>query len=135
MLNASILDSYILSLLERGLETPYELQRQGGLSLGASTPALRRLLKAKLVTRDEKASATNRPRHVYKVTRSGGETARLAWKPFLGTENLPPDLDSNRMQAGCEPACIRVSSERRVWRSGPMFREMACASRPRTWGL
>jgi DNA-binding PadR family transcriptional regulator len=94
MLNASILDSYILSLLERGLETPYELQRQGGLSLGASTPALRRLLKAKLVTRDEKASATNRPRHVYKVTRSGGETARLAWKPFLGTENLPPDLDS-----------------------------------------
>jgi len=67
-----------------------------------------RLLKAKLVTRDEKASATNRPRHVYKVTRSGGETARLAWKPFLGTENLPPDLDSNRMQAGCEPACIRV---------------------------
>ena len=90
----SILDIFVLSLLDRGLETPYELKRQGGLSLGASTPALRRLLKAKLVTLDEKASATNRPRHVYKVTRSGGETARVGWKPFLGTENLPADLDS-----------------------------------------
>ena len=90
----SILDIYILSLLDRGLETPYDLQRQGGLSLGASTPALRRLLKAKLVTLDKKVSATRRPRHVYKVTESGGETASLAWKPFLGAENLPPDLDS-----------------------------------------
>lgn len=90
----SVLDIFVLSLLERGLETPYDLQRQGGLSLGASTPALRRLLKAKLVTLDEKSSVTNRPRHVFKVTRSGAEAARLAWKPFLGAENLPPDLDS-----------------------------------------
>ena len=93
-MKTSILDIFVLALLDRGLETPYDLQRQGGLSLGASTPALRRLLKAKLVTLDEKASATNRPRHAYKVTRSGSETARLAWVPFLGAENLPPDLDS-----------------------------------------
>ena len=93
-MSTSILEIFILSLLDRGLETPYELRRQGGLSLGASTPALRRLSKAKLVTLDEKSSATNRPRHVYKVTLSGAETARIGWKPFLGAENLPPDLDS-----------------------------------------
>ena len=33
-----VLDLYVLSLLERGLETAYSFQREVGLSLGASTP-------------------------------------------------------------------------------------------------
>src|ERR1700733_14201594 len=42
----SVLDLFILSLLDRGLETPYDLNRQGGLSLGSTVPALRRLESA-----------------------------------------------------------------------------------------
>jgi DNA-binding PadR family transcriptional regulator len=92
-MNLSVLDVFVLSLLDRGLETPYDLYRQGGLSLGASTPALQRLVKADLVKRGESASATNRPRHEYRLTTSGKKAAQSAWKPFLDDEP-PSDLDS-----------------------------------------
>jgi DNA-binding PadR family transcriptional regulator len=92
-MDISILDVFILSLLDRGLETPYDLQRQGGLSLGASSPALQRLLKANLVKRDEGASATNRPRHLYQLTAIGKREVRAAWEPFL-VDDPPPDIDS-----------------------------------------
>jgi DNA-binding PadR family transcriptional regulator len=90
----SVLDVFVLSLLDRGLETPYDLQRQGGLSLGASTPALRRLVKANFVKRTEGESATNRPRHQYQLTATGKREARAAWKPFVDSDNPPSDLDS-----------------------------------------
>lgn len=89
----SVLDVFVLSLLDRGLETPYDLHRQGGLSLGASTPALQRLVTAGLVKRAEGESATNRPRHEYRLTPSGKKAAQSAWKPFLDDEP-PSDLDS-----------------------------------------
>lgn len=89
----SVLDVFVLSLLNRGLETPYDLHRQGGLSLGASTPALQRLVNAGLVKRAEGESATNRPRHEYRLTPSGKKAAQSAWKPFLDDEP-PSDLDS-----------------------------------------
>jgi DNA-binding PadR family transcriptional regulator len=89
----SVLDVFVLSLLDRGLETPYDLLHQGGLSLGASSPALQRLVKAKLVKRAEGESATNRPRHEYRLEPAGKKAARSAWKPFLDDEP-PSDLDS-----------------------------------------
>ena len=92
-MDLSVLDVFILSLLDRGLETPYDLQRQGGLSLGASSPALQRLLKADLVKRGEGASATNRPRHLYQLTAIGKREVRAAWEPFL-VDDPPPDIDS-----------------------------------------
>src|ERR1700674_192044 len=93
-MSLSVLDVFVLSLLDRGLETPYDLQRQGGLSLGASTPALQRLVKGNLVVRAESASATNRPRHLYQLTPTGKREARAAWKPFLEGNDSPPDIDS-----------------------------------------
>jgi DNA-binding PadR family transcriptional regulator len=93
-MNLSVLDAFILSLLDRGLETPYDLQRQGGLSLGASTPALRRLVKADLIERAEGESATNRPRHQYQLTANGKREARAAWKPFLEGDDRASDMDS-----------------------------------------
>ena len=92
-MDLSVLDVFILSLLDRGLETPYDLQRQGGLSLGASSPALQRLLKANLIKRGEGASATNRPRHQYQLTALGKREVRAAWEPFL-VDDPPPDIDS-----------------------------------------
>jgi DNA-binding PadR family transcriptional regulator len=93
-MNLSVLDVFVLSLLDRGLETPYDLQRQGGISLGASSPALQRLVKANLIKRGEGASATNRPRHQYQLTPSGKQAARSAWKPFLDSDDPASDMDS-----------------------------------------
>ena len=88
-----LLDIYVLSLLDRGIETPYALHRQGGLSLGASTPSLRRLTAARLVKRKEEAGMTNRPRHVYTLTSSGRELARNGWREYFQSGRLPSDLD------------------------------------------
>ncbi len=93
-MSISLLDLYVLSLLDRGLDTPYSLQRQGGLSLGASTPALRRLTETRMVKRTEEKGATNRPRHVYTLTASGRELARNAWREYFQAGRLPSDLDS-----------------------------------------
>ncbi len=88
-----LLDIYILSLLDRGIETPYALQREAGLSLGASTPSLRRLCDGRFVKRHDGIGATNRPRHVYTLTTSGRELARNSWKEHLDASRLPTDLD------------------------------------------
>ena len=56
-----MLDLFILSLLDRGLETPYDLQRQGGLSLGSTVPALRRLETAGLVRKREALEPVSGP--------------------------------------------------------------------------
>src|SRR5579871_2443854 len=79
----SVLDVFILSMLDRGCETPYDLHRHGNLSLGAISPSLSRLLKEKLATRVEEVNATRRPRHRYALTRSGKQKARLGWKQIL----------------------------------------------------
>jgi DNA-binding PadR family transcriptional regulator len=92
-MDENLLDLYVLSLLDRGIETPYSLQRKGGLSLGASTPCLRRLSEARLVKRQEEESATNRPRHVYTLTSAGRELARAGWQKHLRRRQIPSNLD------------------------------------------
>lgn len=90
----SVLDVFLLSMLDRGAQSPYDLQRTAGVSLGASVPSLRRLTAGKLVTRTEGTAATNRPRHAYKLTAAGKQAARSGWKPFLDSDDPPSDLDS-----------------------------------------
>jgi len=89
----TVLDQFILSQLERGLETPYDLMRRAGLSLGASVPALRRLSAARLVKKGKETSGSKRPRHVYKVTAEGRKQARTGWKQYLEGNSNPVDLD------------------------------------------
>ena len=91
---SGLLDIYVLSLLDRGLETPYQLQREGGLSLGASTPSLRRLSQARLVRRQEDKGSTNRPRHVYMLTTTGRDLAKTGWREHLYASRIPNDLDA-----------------------------------------
>ena len=85
----AVLDLYVLSLLDRGLETPYSLQREGGLSLGASTPSLRRLSTAHLVKRKEEQGSTNRPRHAYALTATGRDIARTGWQGSFAPAGFP----------------------------------------------
>src|SRR6478609_3420031 len=49
----SNLEYFILTLLQTGISTPYDLMSKAGISLGSSIPVLRRLLKRKLVIRSE----------------------------------------------------------------------------------
>jgi DNA-binding PadR family transcriptional regulator len=90
----SVLDVFVLSMLERGCETPYDLHRNAGLSLGAISPCVSRLLKERLVARTKDKNATKRPRHHYTLTTLGKEQARTAWKAYVETAKSPNDLDS-----------------------------------------
>lgn len=88
-----VLDVFVLSLLDRGLRTPYDL-RQAGISLGASTPSLRRLLAQKLVTKSVDSEKGRRPRHEYKLTSAGKHLAGKAWEHFLSSPRVPDDIDA-----------------------------------------
>jgi DNA-binding PadR family transcriptional regulator len=89
----SVLDLFILSLLDRGLQTPYDLNRQGGLSLGSTVPALRRLTAAGLIKKREATGTSKRPRHAYQLSNAGQTQAREGWKKYLKTHNQM-DLDA-----------------------------------------
>jgi DNA-binding PadR family transcriptional regulator len=91
----SILELYILSHIDRGHTTPYAMQREAGLSLGATSPTLPRLAKQGLVRRKTGRTATNRPKHEYALTPTGKEKARQGWKAYLEAGTSPPtDLDA-----------------------------------------
>lgn len=93
-LHLSLLDIFVLSLVDRGLKTPYTLQRQGGLSLGATTPSLRRLSAARLVARNDTENATRRPRHEYRLTSAGRKAALTGWREHFNKLRIASDLDS-----------------------------------------
>lgn len=90
----SVLDLFVLSMLDRGCQTPYDLQRQAGLSLGGTVPALRRLTKAGLLIRVDGDTGAKRPRHHYRLTAKGTDRARNGWEEHVGGAKIPADLDS-----------------------------------------
>ena len=89
----SVLDLFILSVLDRGLETPYDLNRQGGLSLGSTVPALRRLETAGLVRKKAAVGSSKRPRHWFQLSAAGRKLARRGWIPLL-KDQPPSDFDA-----------------------------------------
>src|ERR1035441_799764 len=93
-LTPTLLDLFVLSQLDRGLQTPYDLLQQGGLSLGSVIPALRRLEKAGLVRKKATpAGSSRRPRHGYELSAAGRKLARTGWTPLL-KDRPPSDLDA-----------------------------------------
>jgi len=89
-----VLDLFILSLLDRGLETPYDLQRQGGLSLGSTVPALRRLVATGLIRKKTSGvGLSKRPRHCYQLKKPGLMLVKNGWRIHLKTPNQQ-DLES-----------------------------------------
>jgi DNA-binding PadR family transcriptional regulator len=89
----SILDLFILSLLDRGLETSYDLHIHGGLSLGSTIPALRRLETAGLVRKKDPAGSSRRPRHWYQLSAAGRKLAKNGWITLL-KDRPPGDFDA-----------------------------------------
>jgi DNA-binding PadR family transcriptional regulator len=93
-LTIPVLDAFILSLLDRGAESSYDLHRLAGVSLGASTPSLLRLAKQKLVVREKSPSSGKRTRYAFRLTAAGAKTARTAWKEQLCNDRRTFDIDS-----------------------------------------
>lgn len=93
-MDSSVLDIFILSLLDSGHETTYDLQRQAELSLGSTVPALRRLEVKRLITRQETLTPGSRPRHAFALTTSGRKLARSGWKPLLDSGRSSDDLEA-----------------------------------------
>ena len=91
--NPSALDLYILSLLDRGLQSPYDLHSKGALSLGSTLPALRRLEEAGLVRKKAPSGSGKRPRHCFQVSAAGRKMARGGWIPMLRAQP-PSDFDA-----------------------------------------
>ena len=89
----SMLDLFILSVLDRGLETPYDLNRQGGLSLGSTVPALRRLEKTGLVRKKAPVGSSKRPRHRFQLSAAGRKLARRGWISLL-KDQPPSDFEA-----------------------------------------
>jgi DNA-binding PadR family transcriptional regulator len=89
----SILDLFVLSLFDRGLETPYDLQRQAGVSLGSSVTALRRLEAAGFIKKRKAVATSKRPRHSYQLSTAGRNLAQNGWKTHLKTPTQM-DLDA-----------------------------------------
>jgi DNA-binding PadR family transcriptional regulator len=89
----SVLDLFILSVLDRGLETPYDLNRQGGLSLGSTVPALRRLETEGLVRKKAPVGSSKRPRHWFQLSAAGRKLARGGWILLL-KDHPPSDFDA-----------------------------------------
>ena len=74
------LDFFVLALIDGGVSTPYELQKEAGLSQGATNPALQRLLAARFV-RQGKPGARRRTN--YKVSAAGKKLLRDGWLPLI----------------------------------------------------
>lgn len=90
----SVLELYIMACLERGMRTPYDLLRSASLSLGATSPALKRLLDSGRISRKNDKSTTARPRHEYQVTTVGREALHSNVNELLSTSSGDQDVDS-----------------------------------------
>ncbi len=92
------LDYYLLALIARGASTQYAMLKEGGISLGASTPSLRRLVNQGFVTVVRKVTSAmttskSRQRKDYELTREGKRVLKGGMKRLLEAP-IPHDLDS-----------------------------------------
>lgn len=88
------LEMFLLGLVKGGLITPYDWQAKARISLGASLPAVKRLLKAGLL---EKVKNGPRGRHEFGLTPEGrGAMSRRSLDRYIGKalDDPPGDLES-----------------------------------------
>jgi len=91
---ASTLDVFVLALVAEGTDTLYALKREAGLSVGATTPAIRRLARA---GRLKRAGADNtRGRQPLAITDKGRRWVKTNSTELIraGIRQPPKDLES-----------------------------------------
>ncbi len=86
----SSLEVFLLALIDSGLSTPYEFYSRAGISVGASLPALKSLLRQKLVSRGK---ASHRGRMSYGLTGSG-RAALKNWSTIQASKHESGDMAS-----------------------------------------
>jgi DNA-binding PadR family transcriptional regulator len=90
--SVSILDLFVMSLLDRGLKTPYDLL-QAGVSLGSSIPALARMERGGLVHRKQSGEIGKRQRHNFSLSARGRKRVLHDGAGLL-SQPPPADFDS-----------------------------------------
>ena len=88
----SVLDMFILNLIAGHVETAYELQVVGKISLGSSSPALKRLEASGAIVA-KPSPPGKKHRQPYELTPSGRERLKASRANLLYTEP-PSDIDS-----------------------------------------
>ncbi len=98
------LDLFLLTLVRDGLRTPYEWQARAGVSLGASLPAVKRLLEDGLATE----ANGSRGRREFRSTRSGRQALQHI------DLNLEQALDEGPrgLESVLRLACIAISESK-----------------------
>src|SRR5271169_6842087 len=86
------LDLFLLTLVRDGIRTPYEWQARADVSLGASLPAVKRLLEGRLVTEAEKGSRGRREFHITRTGRRALDNIDFFIEQTL--DERPEDLES-----------------------------------------
>lgn len=85
------LDLFVLALIDSGISTPYQLQKQAGLSQGATIPTLQRLFEVGFVRQGRTGP---RGRTDYKVTKAGKKSLATGWYSLI-EEGPSGDLDAD----------------------------------------
>lgn len=84
----SSLEILLLSFVQQGLRTPYELKTRAGISLGSAVPALARLQRAGLLRSSEPGARGSR---TYEITSAGARTLQNGWGKVLDSSASDPD--------------------------------------------
>jgi DNA-binding PadR family transcriptional regulator len=87
----SDLDLFVLALIKSGVSTPYVLQKEAGLSPGATIPAIQRLSEAGLIRQGKPGP---RGRTEYQITAAGKKQLKSGWR-ILIDEGPSGDLDAD----------------------------------------
>jgi DNA-binding PadR family transcriptional regulator len=82
------LDLFVLSLVQAGLGTTYDLKSKAGLSVGSTSPIFARLEAAGLI---EAPKAGVRGTRRFSITKAGGRHLAAEWKQLLNRQ--PTDVD------------------------------------------
>jgi DNA-binding PadR family transcriptional regulator len=85
------LDLFVLALIDSGISTPYELQKEAGLSPGATIPTLQRLLEGGYVSQGKPGP---RRRTDHKITSAGKKLLKSGWRELLD-DGPSGDLDAD----------------------------------------
>lgn len=93
MKDPSIIDRYVLYLIESGIDTQYEMLREVGVSLGASTPCLNRLIKGGFVSKLKRKTG-KRAKFEFSITAAGKSVLRADISALLSPLNAARDMDS-----------------------------------------
>jgi DNA-binding PadR family transcriptional regulator len=87
----SDLDLFVLALIRSGVSTPYALQREAGLSPGATIPAIKRMLDAGFVRQGKPGP---RGRTDARITAAGKRQLRNTWRGLIDA-GASGDLDAD----------------------------------------